>query len=455
MGRTKRARKKRKIVRSDGDEKSDGDKNYAELLEWMRIAGNGWQPPENLRLHVFSVPVVDDDDGNANNGETQTSCFQLRGLQTTQPIAPGQALIDVPLSLVVTHDVALQHLQNKNSILNRNSLLQLSSHQILALFLIGEKAKGQGSDWIKYLNTLPDSYDVPCYCDAEEIRIFPPFLRAKVGAQVDLLKAKYVECKRVVAAAFDGLDFGLFKWAWFTVNSRGVYYPDGSDNLALVPFLDMFNHSPGVAVSAGRRQQQGQNKGRHQVYNITNLNISYQENDQVMINYGAHGNLTLYLEYGFVLPENQDDFFPLSIPDLTAVFEEKRNLIEEGLKLIEDHSLATSLRVEQDGSVSWNVGACLHILQSVAIMTSSEPPLTSLMTTVFECEDFFSQKSAIKQMCALLLDGKLIEVKKSLENFDFVRQRKNKCSSSFSVAENLLQLHVQTLQRASKRFNDN
>ena len=49
-----------------------------------------------------------------------------------------------------------------------------------------------------------------------------------------------------------------------TVHSRGVYSPDGSDNLALVPFLDMFNHSPEVSVKAETLPDGS--------YNIVNLN---------------------------------------------------------------------------------------------------------------------------------------------------------------------------------------
>ena len=46
-----------------------------------------------------------------------------------------------------------------------------------------------------------------------------------------------------------------FAWAWFTVNTRGVYFPDQHDNLALAPFLDMFNHSAHVQVQVEQKNQ--------------------------------------------------------------------------------------------------------------------------------------------------------------------------------------------------------
>jgi hypothetical protein len=55
-----------------------------------------------------------------------------------------------------------------------------------------------------------------------------------------------------------------FEWAWFTVNTRAVYLAadprdrdhrfgqqSAADSLALVPFLDLLNHSGSVAVQAG------------------------------------------------------------------------------------------------------------------------------------------------------------------------------------------------------------
>ena len=79
---------------------------------------------------------------------------------------------------------------------------------------------------------------------AEESSKFPPYLKKLAEGQRELLVKKYLQCRSVSRR----LDFNSFRWAWFTVNSRGVYIPDGSDNLALVPYLDMFNHSPEVRV---------------------------------------------------------------------------------------------------------------------------------------------------------------------------------------------------------------
>jgi len=202
-----------------------------------------------------------------------------------------------------------------------------------------------------------------------------------------------------------------------------------------------------------------------------------------MINYGPHCNLTLYMEYGFVLSENSDDYFPLSIHDLTAVVlkdscgrslqqQQLSNATdgsqmtaamssdseEAALRLIHCHGLANNLRVEQDGNVSWNVGACLFILASFSSHGDD------LIKEVFECEDFFTQeKVMIKRMCELLIDRQMVGVEKFLvivqkTEEDGMRINKSSkppfsSSSSFKVAETLMQMHLQILKRASLRFS--
>lgn len=56
----------------------------------------------------------------------------------------------------------------------------------------------------------------------------------------------------------DILTYKDFRWAWYVVNTRSVYFDAGKseylcaeepDNMALAPFLDLLNHSPEVTVS--------------------------------------------------------------------------------------------------------------------------------------------------------------------------------------------------------------
>lgn len=389
MGRTMRQRR-RKVLR---DHQCHQNKEQL-LLEWMQEVTSGWRPHQ-LKLHTFTL----------------ASSFQLRGLMTMQPVAPGQILINVPHQLVINVEVAARALG-----LPKNG--QLSSHQLLALFLVYEKAKGQDSFWHHYLTSLPSSYEMPCYSTEEESSKFPPYLKKLAEGQRELLVKKYLHCRSVSRR----LDFNGFRWAWFTVNSRGVYSPDGSDNLALVPYLDMFNHSPEVRVKAESRPDGS--------YTITNSNMSYRAGDQALINYGPHSNSTLYEEYGFVISDNADDFFPLHLDDLALTVGKSPRGDLGGL--------GGSLGIARCGTVSWNTGACLFVLSGGSIEAA------------YETEDFLVGDAGIRQMCALLVDKKLSQVRKSMS---LLGGSKKKRTASANVALELMKLHLEILERASKSLS--
>ena len=376
MGRTQRIRNLRKRLNGDLSDQ----KCYFQLLKWMKDKTNGWQPTD-LELQLFDVG--------------------LRGLKTTRIIAPLQNLIQVPHQLLVTRNVALGHLQFGH---------KLSTHQLLALFLISSP-----SEWTEYLESLPTTYDVPFFSSELEIQALPNYLKEKVKDQRNQVKAQFLECLQFLP----DLKFSQFAWAFFTVNTRAVFHKDGWDNLALVPFLDMFNHSPDVEVEANCN-------GQH--YSLKNINQSYGVGEQVYINYGPHSNVKLFLEYGFILPHNPHDFVPIDVPELMEVCGSSPGRLE----VIRELDLTLNLGIDRNGEPSWNVGACLYILSSDA---------SDSRETVFEQGDFLELK-LIKSMCLLLIDKKLARVRKSVENLRRIRVRRNE------VALALLNVHLDILMRA-------
>lgn len=71
--------------------------------------------------------------------------------------------------------------------------------------------------------------------------------------------------------------------------------------LALAPFLDMFNHSHNAEVEVHIDYKRG-------VYVLRSMR-PYNKYDHVLIKYGAHSNLKLLVEYGFITPDNPNDYF--------------------------------------------------------------------------------------------------------------------------------------------------
>ena len=183
-----------------------------------------------------------------------------------------------------------------------------------------------------------------------------------------LVQKQYEESKKILIQT----NFQTFAWAWFTVNTRGVYFSDGHDNLALAPYLDMFNHNANVQVEIEIKDDK---------YYLVKSLQNWPKNGQVFINYGPHDNTKLYVEYGFVLQDHPYDSVPLSLKDILDFkpYNEDDECFDEKIQFIHDHHLADNLKIFGDDElVSWPVLACLHILD--------EPNFHQLKSKVFEKE---------------------------------------------------------------------
>ena len=130
----------------------------------------------------------------------------------------------------------------------------------LCVFLVCERCRGSSSPWHPYLLTLPYTYTVPVYWPSDLVERLPVAIKQHVLDQRKTVHKLYNKCQKIfndVGQFCDELkdnDISIqdFIWAWGTVNTRCVYWlqkpdpdlePDGEDHYALVPFLDMLNHS--------------------------------------------------------------------------------------------------------------------------------------------------------------------------------------------------------------------
>jgi hypothetical protein len=104
-----------------------------------------------------------------------------------------------------------------------------------------------------------------------------------------------------------------FIHAWSAVNSRCFYYvrpgqrapKDSNEAMALSPGMDLFNHSdtPNAQSSYDR-------KG----FEITVLDHALGPGEEILLNYGGHGNDTLWTEYGFLM-DGDNEFDGVSVSD--------------------------------------------------------------------------------------------------------------------------------------------
>ena len=81
------------------------------------------------------------------------------------------------------------------------------------------------SEWKIYLETLPQSYDVPYFDCPQDLLIYlPRHLKVSIEEQFRLIDTQFRELVKVLQEE-NFVSKKIFAWAWFTVNTRGVYFP--------------------------------------------------------------------------------------------------------------------------------------------------------------------------------------------------------------------------------------
>ncbi|CAD5119746.1 DgyrCDS8342 [Dimorphilus gyrociliatus] len=250
-----------------------------------------------------------------------------RGIMARKRIT--DIIIQVPEGLIITTRTILK---SGLGPFFRKKARQFSSLEALCLFLIYERSLGDESIWHFYIRTLPEEYSIPTYWTEEELDILPKSLRSKVNTEVKQVQRLYERCLRLGGNLSTFLRADLtwndFKWAWSAINTRciymktysGDYFLDDTNHLALIPYLDLLNHSDSAMIEAGF------NKDKN-CYEIKTLK-TYNKYDQVFISYGSHANAKLLLEYGFVIPSIQFDAVEFDFNFIKGMFDIDDELFE-------------------------------------------------------------------------------------------------------------------------------
>jgi len=207
-----------------------------------------------------------------------------------------------------------------------------------------------------------------------QIRDYYQILKMIVGTQ-------YCECCGQLFCQ-DIWTLADYKRAYFAVNSRSVYLNSrqlkparshfqpllsGDTNLALAPFLDLFNHSDSVQTTA-ELQLKTNGKGHDYVLTLNALPKSeLRPYEQLFISYGALSNLKLLTEYGFYLERNAHNFFEFSLLDIEHLITHNKELAAQSyhrniFKFIREHNLNDQMFVHIDDGCSHNLRVVLHLI---------------------------------------------------------------------------------------------
>jgi len=222
--------------------------------------------------------------------------------------------------------------------------------------------------WTPYINSLPTEYSLPLLYTQAEVDSLPSYISSAVVKQKEVVDETYNRLTKY----FPRLDRKRFLWGFCTVNTRAVYLmkdprdpgegENDGDCLALVPFLDLLNHSDEVTVEAGINLEQTSNDGFFYQLKVGQDVRRYEE---AFICYGKHSNTKLLTEYGFSLgPENKSEHIPISISDVLTFFQTKKiNVIKLNAKLslLKENKLSVNLGLSTSG-LNWTLKAVIFIL---------------------------------------------------------------------------------------------
>lgn len=349
MGRTFRHRRKK--LDSTRPQPLGSETDYVQLVKWL--SAQTWSPTCKLAPALF----------------TQTG----RGMVAKENISSNSILASLPASILITVRTVANSELSKVFI---NPELSFSTQQVLSAFLVYQKHLGLDSHWLPYLNILPNQYSSPVFCSEEVISAFPETTANKIyrmKAKIDELYLSLVEamadklCDHCDKPYCNIFSFEKFQWAWFTVNSRSVFLSPSvndpcdinlidSNSLALAPFLDMINHTDSAKVNVLYDD-------KNRLYSIQTL-VPYKKNDEVFINYGGHSNEKLFLEYGFILPENRNDSVSFTQDEFLQALKTvipHLDVPKNRYNLLKSHGFLSNLSCSHEG-LSWNARALLHVL---------------------------------------------------------------------------------------------
>ncbi|XP_028406087.1 SET domain-containing protein 4-like [Dendronephthya gigantea] len=309
-----------------------------------------------------------------------------RGLMATRQINDGDLLISVPRRLLITGDVLRNYYTDGISQVKRPNLTTID---LLCLFLIVEKSLGNKSFWSPYVTMLPSQYNTPAYFNHHELSHAPKFFMEHGQAQLKSIRECYLSLKQFISDEMKKnsveLSFNDVRWAWNAVNTRCVYLcgeskfglsNQGEMACCLAPLLDLLNHSSDVQIQAGYFGE----KQCYEIYAKTRV----KKGGQVFINYGPHSNRKLLIEYGFILANNCHSSVKIEstlVYDTAAKF--NRCLSKRMCDVVSKYNLEATFFCSLNG-LSWSLETVLKLL---CLEDDSKIDLKSLCIESLEVSD--------------------------------------------------------------------
>ena len=284
-----------------------------------------------------------------------------RGVAATADVAPGDVVLRVPGSLLMSARSAARDPDLAAALETHGGALNAAER--LSCHLLHEASKGARSRWCAYIHQLPRTYNLLASWTSVDIEALQaPEAIAIADRATAEMRASHARALPTLAHLSLPLPFRTkraWTWARCTVSSRTVFVPF-DDAGALCPVGDLFNYAPprgstavdvlGTPLSSawlselgacGRTETssshdrdaatEGVEKKENNAAESADAGDGaydaardayafrarrrYHAGDQIMLCYGKHTNLSLLEHYGFLLPPsatNANDAAPLA-----------------------------------------------------------------------------------------------------------------------------------------------
>ncbi|EGW31140.1 uncharacterized protein SPAPADRAFT_142076 [Spathaspora passalidarum NRRL Y-27907] len=309
-----------------------------------------------------------------------------RGIYTNGHLNKSELVIRIPPSFLLNTTTVLSHISKYNTIaslstsniytpfetihdeftkiyesLTKEELLDLSSFQLLGMYITIETQRGKSSFWKPFLDMLPSIADFELMPLVWQINnqhdlldLLPQPIRKTSEKVYTRFTSDYNTVTALLQTKIDNTEAVLpldqFLLAWICINSRCLYMnlptsKSASDNFTMAPYVDFLNHSPNDHCTL-------KIDGRgFQVFST----CAYSENEQVYLSYGPHSNDFLLCEYGFTISDNKWN-------DLDVTEYLRPLFTSEQKRFLKEHDYWGNYTVNKEG-ISFRTEVALAVLQ--------------------------------------------------------------------------------------------
>lgn len=330
-----------------------------------------------------------------NENKLEPADFQTtgRGIFSKQAVDTNQPLISLPFDSLITlttieSDLEFKTLFEKDA--SDNLTKKLSFQCLLAVYILYRRHHHPHDP---YMKSIPASFSNPFFCTKQELLLLPEHIFQRVLEQSHQIK----DTLSLLSVAIGGkscsccsmqyipeiFSTDALKWAFFSVNSRSVFidptnvknlcktkhflgFLRDQPNMALAPFLDLFNHSDKVNASVPEFYIASGKKDTSELVYTLGTSVPFRPYDQIFISYGILDNTRLLIEYGFILQHNTHDCVRFDMADVAAFLEanarDRKPINSNKFRFIKENQLDVEMFVCRADGLSHNLTVVLTIL---------------------------------------------------------------------------------------------